>query len=183
MGRKRSRTWEYLYLFIACVTFLSFTGCATLIELETRMKGREHLLAAQNLFEQGDYEGSLKENQAVLSLCDNTPPGDEALFNMALIYAHHGYRGRDLRKSLDHFEGLVKLFPQSPFAPQAKIWSGLIHDIQRMNEEIEEVNESLRKSREENERLMKEIEELNKTIRKSKQVDIEIDEKKKEISK
>jgi len=183
LGRKRSRTWEHLHLFIACVIFLSFTGCATLKELETRMESREHLVAAQNLFEQGDYEGSLKENQAVLSLCDNLPPGDEALFNMALIYAHHEYRGRDLRKSLDHFERLVMAFPQSPFAYQAKIWIGILQDNERLSREIEKANESLRKSQQENEILMKEIDELNKTIRKSKQVDIEIDEKKKEISK
>ncbi len=35
----------------------------------------------------------------------------------------------------------------------------------------------------ESEKLKKEIEELNKTIKKSKQVDIEIDERKKELSK
>jgi hypothetical protein len=56
----------------------------------------------------------------------------------------------------------VKVFPQSPFARQAKIWIGILQ---------------------ENERLKREIEELNKTINKSKQVDIEIDEKKKELSK
>jgi hypothetical protein len=44
---------------------------------------------------------------------------------------------------------------------QAKIWIGLLQ---------------------ENERLNREIEELNKTIKKSKQVDIELDEKE-EISK
>jgi len=49
----------------------------------------------------------------------------------------------------------------------------------------EEIGEykSIKKSQQENERLKREIEELNKTIKKSKQVDIEIDEKKKEISK
>ncbi|MGA2517335.1 MAG: hypothetical protein ABSG44_12400 [Thermodesulfobacteriota bacterium] len=104
----------------------------------------------------------MKENQKVLSLYDNASPGDEALFNAGLIYAHPGYPKRDYQKSLDHFKRLVKVFPQSPFAGQAKIWIGILQ---------------------ENERLKREIEELNKTINKSKQVDIEIDEKKKELSK
>jgi tetratricopeptide (TPR) repeat protein len=131
-------------------------------EMEAKRETREYFITAQKLLDQGDYEGSLKENQKVLSLYDNVPPGDEALFNTGLIYAHYGYPKRDYQKSLDHFKRLVKVFPQSPFAGQAKIWIGLLQ---------------------ENERLKREIEELNKTIKKSKEVDIEIDEKKKELSK
>jgi hypothetical protein len=56
----------------------------------------------------------------------------------------------------------LKDFPWSPFARRAKLWIGILL---------------------ENERLNREIEELSKTLKKSKQVDIEIDEKKKELSK
>ena len=140
----------------------SLAGCATLREMEAKRETRKYFITAQKLADQGDYEGSLKENQKVLSLYDNVPPGDEALFNAGLIYAHYGYPKRDYQKSLDHFKRLVKVFPQSPFAGQAKMWIGILQ---------------------ENERLKREIEELNKTINKSKRVDIEIDEKKKELSK
>src|SRR3989337_2809851 len=58
----------------------------------------EHLIVAQKFLAQGDYEGSLKENQKVLSLFENTPPGDEALFNMGLIYAHHEYQNMSKEK-------------------------------------------------------------------------------------
>jgi tetratricopeptide (TPR) repeat protein len=141
---------------------VSLAGCAILKEMEAKRETREHLTMAQKLLDQGDYEGSLKENQKVLSLYNNVPPGDEALFNMGLIYAHYGYPKRDYKKSLDLFKRLAKVFPQSPLVRQAKIWIGLLQ---------------------ENERLNIEIEELNKTIKKSKQIDIEIDEKKKELSK
>jgi len=162
LGRKRNRTREYLCLFIACVIFMSLAACATLKEMEAKRETREYLIKAQKLLDQGDYEGSLKENQKVLSLYGNVPPGDEALFNMGLVYAHYEYPKRDYKKSLDLFKRLVKVFPQSPLVGQAKIWIGLLQ---------------------ENERLNIEIEELKKTIKKSKQVDIEIDEKKKELSK
>lgn len=162
MGRKRNRTWKYLYFCVACMILISLASCAMLKEMEAKRETREYFITAQKLLDQGDYEGSLKENQKVLSLYDNVPPGDEALFNTGLIYAHYGYPKRDYQKSLDHFKRLVKVFPQSPFAGQAKIWIGLLQ---------------------ENERLKREIEELNKTIKKSKEVDIEIDEKKKELSK
>ena len=162
MGRKRNRTWKYLYFCIAYMILIFLAGCATLKEMEAKRETREYFITAQKLLDQGDYEGSLKENQKVLSLYDNVPPGDEALFNAGLIYALYGYPKRDYQKSLDHFKRLVKVFPQSPFAGQAKIWIGLLQ---------------------ENERLKREIEELNKTIKKSKEVDIQIDEKKKELSK
>ncbi len=162
MGRKRNRTREHLYLFIACVIFMSLAGCATLKEMEAKRETREYLTKAQKLLDQGDYEGSLKENQKVLSLYGNVPPGDEALFNMGLIYAHYGYPKRDYQKSLDCFKRLIKAFPQSPLVGHSKIWIRVLQ---------------------ENERLSTEVEELKNTLKKSKAVDIEIDEKKKELSK
>ena len=162
MGRKRNRPRKYLYFCLACMILLCLTGCATLKEMEAKRETRKYFITAQKLLDRGDYEGSLKENQKVLTLYSNVPPGDEALFNVGLIYACNAYPKRDYQKSLDHFKKLVRVFPQSPFAGQAKIWIGILQ---------------------ENERLRREIEELNKTINKSKQVDIEIDEKKKELSK
>jgi outer membrane protein assembly factor BamD (BamD/ComL family) len=142
--------------------FISLAGCATLEDMEAKRETPEYFITAQKLLDQGDYEGALRENEKVLSLYDNIPPGDEALFNLGLIYAHYGYPKRDYKKSLDLFKRLVKMFPQSPLAGQAKLWIGILQ---------------------ENERLNREIEELKKTIKKSKQVDIEIEEKKKELSK
>jgi outer membrane protein assembly factor BamD (BamD/ComL family) len=161
LGRERSRTREYLHLLIACIIFITPVGCAGLKEMRAKRTAHEHLVAAQQLLDQGDYEGSLKENQKVLSSHYNVPPGDQALFNTGLIYAHYGYRRKDDRKSIDYFRRLVKIFPQSPLAGQAKIW---IETLQ------------------ENERLKRETQELNRVIKKSKQVDIEVDGKKKEHS-
>ncbi len=183
MGRKRTRTGKYLYLSIAVMIFISLPGCAILKGMEAKRKATEYLITAQKLLDQGDYEGSLKENLKVLSLFENNPPGDEALFNVGLIYAHYGNPKRDYKKSLDLFRRLVKLFSQSPLVGQAKIWIGILQENERLNREIEESNQMMKKSRQENEKLNRQIEELNETIKKSKQVDTEIDEKKKELSK
>lgn len=183
MGRERNRTWKHLYLSIACVIFIALAACAARKGMEAKREKPDHLITAQRLLELGDYEGSLKENQKVLSLYDNVPPGDEALFNTALIYAHYGYPKRDYQKSLDYFKRLVKLFPQRSLAGQAKIWIVILQENEKLYRQTEESDRSIKKSQQENERLKREIEELNKTLKKSKQVDIEIDEKKKEISK
>ena len=127
-------------------------------EMKTCRDAREHINSANVLFDRGDFEGSLRENQRAISLCDDSPPGDEALFNAGVIYAHHGYSRRDSQKSADYFKKLQRSFPHSAFAGRAKVFMGLLHD---------------------NERSKREIEALNKAIRKSKQVDMEIEEKKK----
>jgi len=181
--RKRNRTWKYLYISVACLIVLSVAGCATLTEMKAKLGTREYLVTAQKLLDQGDYEGALKENQKVLSLHGKVPPGDEALFSIGLIYAHYGYSKRDYGKSLDHFKRLVKVFPQSSLAGQAKIWIGILQKYEKLSAETEELNRSIRKSQQENERLNKEIEDLKTTIKKSKQIDLEIDVKKKELSK
>ena len=78
--------------------FISLTSCAILKEMEAKRETRENLTMAQKHLDQGNYEDSLKENQKVLSLYNNLPPGDEALFNMGLIYAHYEYPKRDYKK-------------------------------------------------------------------------------------
>ena len=112
------------------------------IKMEAQRSAHGHLLRSQSLFAKGDYEGALEENKEVLSRYANTSPGDEALFNMGLIYAHM----KDYQKALSSFKRFVKNFPQGPRIEEAKIW----------------------------------IEVLN-AIEETKQVDIEIEEKKKEL--
>ena len=119
MGRKQTRTGKYIYLCVASLTFLFLfvLGCATLID-------KDHLLRSQRLIDRGDFEGALEENQKVLSSYVNRPPGDEALFNMGLIYAHYGNPQKDYKKAFSFFWRLIKEFPQSPLYEEAKIWTG-----------------------------------------------------------
>jgi TolA-binding protein len=120
--------------------------------VEERGEARERLLRGQKLLSQGDYEGSLAENQKVLTLSARRPPEDEALFNTGLIYAHFDNPKKDYGKSLDYFKRMIKDYPKSPLSEQAKIWIG----------------------------VLQENEKLNQILEKSKQVDIEIEEMKRE---
>ncbi len=176
MGRKRTRTREFVHLSIVSLILLAFSSCGFLSETqkidpkkgqsqgskETSKVLSEHLLRARKLLEQRDYDGSFKENQKVLSLADQNPPGDEALFNLGVIYAHAGNPKKDYGKSIGFFKKLAKDYPQSPFAGQARVWTGVL---------------------EENEKLRQTIQKLNQVIEESKQVDIEIEEKKREKGK
>lgn len=184
MGRERSRPREYLYLLIAgVIMIISGAGCTAVREMRSKWQGREHLIAAQDLLVQRDFTGSLRANQRALSLYDHIPVADEALFHTAMIYAHPGYPKKDYKRSLDLFKRLVGAFPQSRFACPASIWIEVLQENERCRKEVEESNRSVKENNQENQRLRLEIEELSNTIHKSKQIDIEIDEKRKRLSK
>jgi len=182
MGRKQIGAWKLFYLCIASLIFLSLWGCVLLKEKETVQFKKEtvelkqesapidenlkaiskSLLWAKILLERKDYDGALKESQKVLDLSGKNPPGDEALLNMGLIYAHFGNPKKDYGKSLVFFKRMTTDYPQSPLAEQARIWIGMLQ---------------------ENEKLNQMIQKLNRVIEESKKVDIEIEEKKREKAK
>ena len=153
------------------------------MELTARWESRNSLETAQRLFDRGDYDGALRENQKVLLKYSQIPPGDESLFRAGMIYAHPGYSKRNVEKALDSFRKLVKTFPQSPFTGQAKIWIEILKEREKLSSELEDSNRHIKKTQHENERLVKENEDLRNVYRKSRQVDIDIEGKKKELTK
>ncbi len=115
-------------------------------------EAREHILRSPKFLAQGNYEGAISENKKILSLSDPRSPKDEALFNLGLIYAHFGNPQQDLEKSIDFFKTLVKNYPKSPLAEQAKIWveilqenAGLNHLLKKLKQVDIEIEEMKRK--------------------------------------
>ncbi|OGP74969.1 MAG: hypothetical protein A2W09_02995 [Deltaproteobacteria bacterium RBG_16_50_11] len=166
-----------------------FLGCAELEKSKTRVevssvpagrkvqsRSEDHFRLGQKLLAERDFEGSLREHQKALSLSGKKPPGDEALYQMGLIYAHPENPKKDYEKSLDQFRRLVKDYPESQWVDEARIWTGILQE----NQKLKQANDGLSQA---NERLNQTVENLNQLIQKSKQVDIEIEEKKREKKK
>jgi tetratricopeptide (TPR) repeat protein len=132
MGRKQTWTGKHIYFYVAGLTFLFLfeLGCAALIY-------RNPLLRSQQLIDRGDFEGALEENRKVLSSYIDRPPGDEAIFNMGLIYVHYGNPKKDYEKAFSFFLRLIKEFPQSPLYQEAKIWTGVLNAIEETKIKIE----------------------------------------------
>ena len=55
------------------------------------------------LFAKRNYEGALEENKKILFRYPGRPPGDEAFFNMGLIYSHYGNPKKDYKKVSSFF--------------------------------------------------------------------------------
>ncbi len=101
----------------------------------------DRLGQANELFKKGDFEGSLKENQRVLSLPGKTIPRDRALFNLGLIYAHAENPQKDYGKSLFYFNKMITDYPESPLNPEAKVWVKILQENQKLQEMIKKVKE------------------------------------------
>lgn len=114
---------------------------------EAKALTSDDLERGKKLLDMGDFKGALAESQRVLSKFPDTPPGDDALFTMALIFADYRNPDKDYNQSLFYFKRLVDEFPQSTLLEQTKTW----------------------------------VEVLN-AIEKAKQVDIEIEQKRKELT-
>jgi tetratricopeptide (TPR) repeat protein len=171
MGRKRTRARKFIYFCLAGLIFFSWSACTTSKrqassreeehaaaaqpQAQERSPAWDHLQRARELLGQADYEGSLKENQKALDAAKEDPPGDEALFNMGMIYAHFGNPKKDYEKSLLFFQRLMKKYPQSPWVEEAKVLTAVLRENRKLQEDIE----------------------------KAKQVDIDVERKKKETEK
>jgi tetratricopeptide (TPR) repeat protein len=101
----------------------------------------ERLALAQNLMAKGDYEGSLRESQKVLVLSKDQSPADTAVFNMGLVYVHPKNPKKDNKRAISLFSRVIKSYPESPWAEQAKIWVGVLDGVEKLKQvdlEIEE---------------------------------------------
>jgi len=170
MGGKQTWTGKYIHFSLACVMALSLFSCAPLQEMRVREEAKATLLRGQKCLAQGDFDGSLNETQEALALSPSQPPADEALYTLGLVYAHFGNVKKDYGRSLGFFEQLMREFPGSPFAQEAKIWANVLQE----NKDHAQVIENLRLA---TEKLKETVDRLEKA-EKSRPVEVRAEERK-----
>jgi len=152
MGRKRSGARQLVYIFSAGLILSILLGCSPEtrrvavqkepafppLQEQQNAGGNpwENLQRAQNLFQQGNFEGSVAENQKVLDWAGENSPADRALFNMGLIYAHGANPNRDPRKSMEYFYRVAEEFPQNPLAEESKAWISLLQKSLSLTKDV-----------------------------------------------
>lgn len=146
MGRKYYGTGQRIYICFACIIFLLISGCATVEGLKNRHLASKHRTRSLMLLTVGDYEGALYENLKIQAIVDGGYPGDEAVFNIALIYAHHNNPKKDFSQSLEYFHELIENYPHSPLLEQARIWISVLEDIEKSDMKLKEKEDNRLKS-------------------------------------
>ncbi len=157
MGRKQARGRKHLYLCLAAVMVFSLGGCVTSgkmkVEINSKEEARQHLLRGRELLGRMDFEGALNANQEILILALHESPEDEALFNVGLIFAHPEYSRRDVTKALYFFNKVVEDYPRSPLAAQARAWTGMLQQVQRLNQRLEQSTRQIKQFQQERVRI------------------------------
>ncbi len=146
MGRERRGKRQYLYFCIAGLIMTVLAACAP-PGYRLVKEDDAHLSHARHLLAKGDFEGALRENRKVAAMFPQSPPGDEALFNMGLISLHYAKTKGDIRKALVFFARLEKEFPDSLRTKEAELWVGILENLTKTRQidiEMKEgANESL----------------------------------------
>jgi len=157
LRRKRVEERKYICGLLAGLIVFLISGCSYIplrnnipedgAREENAKEERlaERLQKAAELYGHGDFDGGLKVNQDIISLCGKKPPCDQALFNMGLIYASTNNAKRDYRKSMAMFQRVVKEYPQSPLVPQARTWVGVLDVIEKSKEVDMEIERAKKK--------------------------------------
>ena len=125
-----------------------------------------------------NFDQALKENQKALA--EGKGPLDIPLYNIGVVFAHSANPKRDYPRALLSFRTLVKDYPSSPRAEQAKIWIQALEQNQKNSEEGQKLADEKRALSRERDQLAQERSKLNYTIEKSRQLDAEIEKRRKQ---
>jgi hypothetical protein len=191
MGGEPTRRGNAVYLCVAFLIFLSPLACTIgktgAITDVTGEEARGHLASGRKFLAEGNFNNALLENEEVITLAGINIPVDESLFYIGLIHAHPANQARNNGKSLTAFRKLIRDYPESPLADQAKPLLGLIQENDRLRESVEKLNgevdrltNSVGRLNGHVDRLTNDVGRLNRIIDELKKVDIDVEQKKRE---
>jgi hypothetical protein len=124
--------------------------------------------------ETGNYAEFIKENEQHLPICEQRKDCDATLFNLGFAYAYTANPRRDLLKASSYFDELRRRYPESPYALPGKAWRSLILEQLTLEEDLRTVRAQLRKKDET-------IHTLQEQMERVKALDIEMQEKEREL--
>ncbi len=200
MGEKQAKKRKYLFFYSTCflTILLLGIGCTATLNFQKKQQTEESLEKGEKFLIKGRYTEALIEYEKVLRLFPKVSPGDNALFNIGLIWLHPDNPQRDYEKSLISFQRVIHDFSQTRLKEKAKVLSYVVAKLIRSENNIKKFKESadflqnklqkenekqaktLKKQIEELKELKKKIGKLKEQLRELKEIDIVIEEKKRD---
>jgi hypothetical protein len=128
----------------------------------------------QQVMQTGDYRSFLAENQRKLDRCRGWTECDVALFNLSFIYAYPLSPYRNLRKARQYLAALQRQYPQSPWTSQGQVLMAFMDERAAFEETQRRLQAELR-TREAT------IRKLLGQLDRSRDIDIEMEQKEREL--
>jgi outer membrane protein assembly factor BamD (BamD/ComL family) len=179
MGKEQTRQRKRFLFYFACglLAVLILDGCSSISEHRRKVQAYNYLDNAKELMERGYTWQAINEQEKARELFPAKPPGDRILYEMGLLLIDPRNQNRDYNKSLEIFQQLIRVFPQSRYRYEAENWrfiiSILIESLNRIEKDKCEIttlhNKLLNKD--------KIIHGLREQRKKMKQIDLELNKK------
>lgn len=128
-----SRLTSEAELYLSLIETIAAKEKSVVVE-KPKAKKSVAAIVPRKVIENQNFEEAVRKNVQILDNSGKNKPADAALYNLGLIYAHAGNPAKDYEKSRDHFEQLIKEFPDSEFAEEAEIWLGLFQTIEKIQQ-------------------------------------------------
>jgi TolA-binding protein len=162
MGQERSREGKHFLLCIACCVSISLWLCGCVHSVK-QWQGEQALKEARDLRSTGDYSASEKKTLSVLEAFPQTL-GDEALFQMGLIYSLPKNPNADYEKSKAFFENLVTQYPDSSRKEEVAAWLSALTRIVGNEKETLELQKKVKTLEQTSEARGKKLKQLQEEL-------------------
>jgi TolA-binding protein len=162
VGGKQTRRRKHVYVYIAVLILANLLGCRLQTVQQDQGEARPGVITDETPVvkeEPGEVKPDVSRDEKPEAA---KPSVDQGLFSMALRYADTANPGRDYAKAAQYLRRLLKEYPASPLAGQAKVLLGLLQELDQMKRAMDKVNAMMEES---------------------KKVDVEIEQKRKEMQK
>jgi hypothetical protein len=154
-------------------------GCASSF-LGTTWESEQQLKLAHLLLSKGEYESSLRASREVLER-SYTPLGDQALFQIAMTYAHPKNPKADIKESIRCFQSIVLEFPDSGLKEEAGLWVLLLTKILEMEKETRDLRVNLSLSEKAGDESKKTAKAALQDLNKTEALNVKLKEQTKEL--
>jgi TolA-binding protein len=121
-----------------------FSGCATTAPTVVTVTGPEKQFQDAAVCVKGKrYKDAAAEYSKVISDFPDSPLAADALFELALVYAHHNNPQRDYTQATRAFSDFLRRYPDNRRADEARTWISVFKTIQELKKQNEHLNESI----------------------------------------
>ena len=171
--------FKFLLLAALCVVFSTtcLSGCASWGKNEDAGA----VFAPQQVMETKEYQGFLKQNELLLSTCQTEGRCEVPLFNLGFLYAYSKSPYYDRPKALKYFARIVKDYPESPLAYESLVWMDLITENVTLDNKQRELEGQVESRNAAIKSKNATIKELRKQMERSRDIDVEMNQKEREI--
>jgi len=184
-GHMRRFSRMMAWVFVLGVLMGAVAGCAPQIQERVH---KVYIFPPQEVMESHEYAAFREQNLNELKFCEWSGDCDLRLFNLAFVHVYPLSPSFDMSQGITYLDDLIARYPDSPLAYQGRVWVSLIRESlvaeegkRELTGRVQSKDSAIRfkdntiKSKETT------IQKLRDQIERLREIDLEIDQKEREL--